>query len=198
MEEESTVLERLEGRLTWERTPGGILVAIPVPRGMTVPLYGPLVVIWLTFASIHYWHLLGSPHSDQSDFNLQLIAIGIYAVGICFFLCWLTWIFTGETILTLVPAEMKIQRRVVGIELAALHFPTHNVRNFKYVPPTKHWALSGYTDPKTSYIQFRAGNTKHSFARGVTEKEARTLIRQMVEIYDFPTRHLPGEVDDSE
>jgi hypothetical protein len=196
MEEESTVLERLEGRLMWERTSQGILVTIPIPRGLTVPLYGPLVIIWLVFASFHYWHLLAAPHPDITEFNLQLIALGVYAVGTCFFLCWMIWIFTAENVLSLVPSEMKIQRRVIGIEVAVTRFPTHNVRNLRYIPPTKFWALSGYIDPKTSYIQFRAGSTKHSFARGVTETEAHALIRWMLEVYNFPNRQLPGEVDD--
>ncbi len=188
--------ERLEGRLMWEHTPQGILVTIPIPRGMTVPLYGPLVIIWLVFASFHYWHLLATPHPDIAEFNLQLIALGLYALGASFFICWMIWIFTAENVLCLAPSELKIQRRVIGIDIAAARFPTHNIRNLKYIPPTKYWALSGYIDPKTSYIQFRAGSTKHSFARGVTELEARALIQRMHDVYDFPTRHLPGEVDD--
>ena len=189
------MLEKLAGRLKWERTPLGMLVAIPVRRSMTAALYGPLVAIWLIYAWVHFWHLLAAPHSGGSAFTLQMIALGIYAVGLCYFVCWLLWIFTGETVLTLVPSELKIQRRVIGIKFASLSFPTHHVRNLRYNPPTRFWALGGYIDPKTSNMQFRADDATHRFARGITEAEASALTLHMLKIYKFPSSKVPGLVD---
>jgi hypothetical protein len=192
------MLERLAGRLRWERTPEGMLVTIPVRRGTTIVLYSPLVLIWVIIASVRYWNLLSTPHPDDSEFTLQMVAMAIYAVGLCFFVCWVTWIFTGETILTLVPAEMKIQRRVIGIELSTRSFPTNYLRDLKYVPPGGFWALSGYIDPNTSCIQFRSGDMIYSFANGITRPEANALTAKMLNVYPFPGSEIPDLIDDWE
>jgi uncharacterized membrane protein YecN with MAPEG domain len=41
------MVEKLEGRLRWEKTSLGILVEIPARRSGMVALYAPLVVMWL-------------------------------------------------------------------------------------------------------------------------------------------------------
>jgi len=178
--------EELEGRLKWQKTPEGVLVAIPARRCAMTTLYGPLVGIWLLAAAIRYWHLLETPHPDDTEFTLQLIAIGVYAVGFCFAVCWLMWAFTNETVVVLVPAEMKIQRRVMGIDLATRSFPTRDVRNLRFVPPTRSWASLGHTDPKTSCIKFQTGNKTHSFAEGITENETLAMFARMQRVYKFP------------
>src|SRR5579863_4265615 len=76
--------ETLEGRLKWERTPGGILVSIPVRRGASTVGYVLLVLIWITIASVHYWHLFTQPRLDSPEAMYQLIAIGIYVLGFFF------------------------------------------------------------------------------------------------------------------
>jgi hypothetical protein len=185
------MLETLAGRLKWEETSEGIVVSVPVRRGVSAPLYGPLVAIWLIYAAVHYWNLLGTPHRDYNEFTLQVIAIAIYAFGFCFAVFWLTWIFTAETILTLTPSEMKIQRRVAGIVLTTQSFETRHVRNLKYIPPSRFWALEGYTDPGTANMQFKVGNETHSFGKGITEAEARALAARMLKVYEFPHSQTP-------
>jgi len=78
--------DTLEGRLKWERTPGGIFVSIPVRRGASTAGYALLVLLWLTIASVHYWHLFTNPRLDSPRVLFQLIAIGIYVLGFFFFL----------------------------------------------------------------------------------------------------------------
>jgi hypothetical protein len=180
------MLQQLAGRLMWERTPGGIRVAIPTRRGAVTVLYGPVVGIWLVAVSIHYWHALEMPRGDSHEFMLQLMAVAVYALGFCFAICWLIWTFTNETILTLDAAELKLQRRAMGIELFTESYPTMSVRNVNYVPPTRSWASQDDTDPKTSKIQFQAGFLTRTFASGVTEAEAKALIAGMQGIYKFP------------
>ena len=116
----------------------------------------------------------------------QRYSAAVYALGFCFAICWLIWTFTNETILTLDAAELKLQRRAMGIELFTESYPTMSVRNVNYVPPTRSWASQDDTDPKTSKIQFQAGFLTRTFASGVTEAEAKALIAGMQDIYRFP------------
>jgi hypothetical protein len=180
------MLGELEGRLGWKQMPQGILVTIPARRGAMTVLYGPVVAIWLVAASIHYWHLLAMPRTEDAEFALQMIAIGVYVLGFLFSICWVLWTFTNETALILDPTEIKIQRRVMGIELSTRNFRNVDVRNLRFIPPTESWASQGHTDPKTSRIQFQTGYETHAFGAGITEREAVALITRMQEIYNFP------------
>jgi hypothetical protein len=184
----------LAGRLTWEQSPRGICVEIPVRRGPMVGLYGPLVIIWLSIATVRYWHVLTTPHPNDIEFTLQLVAMGIYILGFCFFVCWLVWIFTGDTLLFLDAVEMKIQRRVLGVDLSTRVLDTRQVSQLRYVGPRAIATYQGVTNPSTSRIQFRVSGALQSFARGVSEIEAQTLIERMLEVYKFP-KSLDPDID---
>jgi len=180
------MVETLEGRLKWERTPGGIHVSIPVRRGPTTAGYVVLVIIWLTIASVHYWHLFSSPSIDSPRLMLQVIAVGIYVIGFFIFLGWVAWTVTGETVLDLDSNQMRIQLRALGIDLSSRSFPTREVHSFNYVRPRQFWALRADTDPSTSRIRFTVKGKYHYFARGVSQSEAFALVERMVEIHRFP------------
>lgn len=185
------MLDKLAGRLTWEQTPQGIRVEIPArPPAMTY-LFVPLIVLWLVLAAIRYWHLLGQPHAEDTEYTLQLISMGIYAVGFCIFVCWMAFIFTGDSILTLDKTEMKIQHRVLGVELASRSFPSNQVYQVLYIPPDRPETRRSVIDPNTSKIQFEVDDGTHSFARGVTETEACALILLMLTVYKFPHSYAP-------
>ena len=179
-------METLEGRLKWERTPYGISITIPVRRGASTAGYAALVLLWLTIASVHYWHLFSSSHVDAPAEIYQLIAIGIYIVGFVIFLFWFTWTATGETVVTVDPTQMKIQKRALGIEVASEIYPTPDVHSFNFVRPKPFWALRADTDPSSSRIRFTVSGKYHYFARGVSEAEAFALVERMVEIHRFP------------
>jgi hypothetical protein len=180
------MLEPLAGRLKWEKTIQGIRVAIPVSRNTFALLYGPLVLAWIVIASIHYWHVLMVPHPDDDQFTLQMIAMLVYAIGICFFLIWLAFTFTGETVLFLDSAELNLQRRVLGIEVASRSFPAGQVKQLIYISPHRMAVSRSIIDPNSSKIQFRTGNGMHSFAKGITESEARALIQAMIKANKLP------------
>jgi hypothetical protein len=180
------MLDMLEGRLRWKRTPDGIIVSIPPRHGTLTILYGPLVGACLLAAAIYYWHALTTPHPEDTEHTLQLVAIGIYVLGFCFAVCWLIWAFTNETVLILNRNEMKIQRRVLGVELATRSFPNRQIRNFRFVPPTKTWASRDADDPKTGRIQFQVGSNTQIFAEGVSAAESDALFAQMQTVYRFP------------
>ncbi len=189
------MLEPLAGRLRWEQTNEGIRVAIPGTRGTLAMLYGPLIVIWLGLAAVHYWHLLGVAHTENSDYDLQMVAIALYFIGFCFFVCWLLFTFTSDTILLLDPATLKIQRRVLGIELASQSFPTDQVSQVLHIPAGRLLTSGSVIDPNTSKIQFRVNSRTHSFAKGITRREAGALIMLMLRVYEFPDSVAPTVID---
>jgi hypothetical protein len=186
------MLETLYGRLKWKPTPWGMVVIIPARRGAMMHLYGPLVGFWLIAAGVHYWRLLVSPRMQYVEYNLQMIAIGVYVLGFLFAACWLVWTFTKESAILLNPVEMRVQRLVMGIEVSSRNFSTEDVRGLRFVPPVTSWASQGEPDPKTSKIEFRIGDQKLTFAEGITEKEALALFAAMQRVYHFPDYGYPN------
>jgi hypothetical protein len=180
------MFEALEGRLTWERKGQSIRIAIPVRPGPFAGIYVPLIVIWLVLATIRYWHVLSEPRQETTEFILQIVAIGIYVVGFFLFLGWIAWTWTGETMVFLNPAEIKIERRVLGIDLAARTFPTNQVSRLKFIPPSRVATQQSTLNPNSTRIQYQADSRTLSFGKGVTEAEARALIDKMLEVYRFP------------
>ncbi len=176
----------LTGRVMWDETDQGICLSIPVRRGRLTAVYGPLVAVWLALATIHYWRLLAGPHPEDTNFTLQMVAIGIYAIGFIYFVCWLAWIKTGETLVTMHPPELTLQTRVLGIDLTSRTFQTHQINRIRFVPPGKARMQRSVIDPNSSCIRFDANNRIETFARGVTEGEARAMIDRMLETYQFP------------
>ena len=155
-------------------------------RGASTAGYAALILLWLTIASIHYWHLFSGPHFDSPDEIYQLIAIAIYVVGFVIFLIWLAWTSTGETVVTVDPNQMVIQKRALGIEVASETYRTVDVHSFNFVRPKPFWALRADTDPSSSRIRFTVSGKYHYFARGVSEAEAFALVERMVEVHRFP------------
>jgi hypothetical protein len=184
------MLEQLEGRLKWERTADGIFVSIPVRRGASTIGYAMLVLVWITIASVHYWHLFSQPRGDAPNMTLQLIAIGLYVFGFFVFIAWGLWAVTGETVLILDSSEMKIQQRILGIDFSTRKYRTNEAWNFRFVKPVRFWALRADTDPGTSKIQFNSPKGAQSFGKGIAESEAKALIERMVEVYRF---HRSGD-----
>lgn len=178
--------EELTSRLSWVRTSRGIHIEIPGQRNGMIAIYAPLVVIWLVFATIHYSHLLGPDRATGNEFTFQLVAIAIYAVGFCFFVCWLAWALTSDTVLTVDSDEMKIQRRVMGIDVTTRSFRTKEASKLRFVPPTQSLGDKSTVNPRSSKIQFLAGGKAHIIATGITETEASAVIEWMQSVYRFP------------
>jgi len=180
------MLETLHGRIKWKQTASGIFMTIPARRGAMIHLYGPLVGFWLIAAAYRYRNLLDSPHIQDTEFTLQLIAAGIYVLGFIFSFCWLLWIFTNETGVLINAREMKVQRLVMFVEVATRTFETPEVHGLKFVPPIATWGSMGHPDPRTSKIQFQVGDKTHTLAVGISEPEAAALFTAMQRVYRFP------------
>jgi hypothetical protein len=180
------MFEKLEGRVMIEKTGHGLRISIPVRRGPFAAIYGPLVAIWLGLATIRYWHLLAGPHPEDLNFNLQMIAIGIYVFGFIYFVCWLAWTMTGENVVILNPPEVKIESRVFGVPLASRTFQASQIHRIRFIPHKKVATQRSVINPNSSCIRFEVDKRSESFAKGVTEDEARALIDKMLLIYEFP------------
>lgn len=178
--------EKLEGRVLYENSEDGVHIQIPVRRGPFAAVYGPMVGIWLGLATIRYWRLLAGPHPEDINFKLQLVAIAIYVVGFVYFLLWLVWTLTGETLITLKPPTLKIQTRVFGVLLATRIFETHQIHRMRFVPHSRVLTQQSVINPNSSYICFETTNQRQKFAKGVSAAEARALIDKMLLVYEFP------------
>jgi hypothetical protein len=174
------VLEKLNGRLRWERTPQGIRVEVPARLDWAVVVMGVVVALWaLLCMSLAPLQLM---MSDAPGIAAWAFALCFLALA-CAALVLLVWNFKGKTTLTLDPAEMKLVRHVLGVEWSTRVFQTREVRNLRYLPS------SGYKLGRTyipSVFCFETGEKTHSFASGATNIEAFALIDRMLDVYAFP------------
>ena len=176
------MLEKIAGRLKCENADQGIRVEIPARWGSSEILCAASLVSWAVTDGIYEWSNL----PDGGLFRLATINIVLAGVGAWVILAWACWSLTGRTFVTLNPNELKIQRRVLGVEWDTRRFATPDVRNLRYLPPTEMWLFRTDTDPNTSKIQIQVKNKTVRFARGITEREACALFDRMEEIYKFP------------
>ena len=179
------MLEKLAGRLRWERTGQGIRIVIPARQDWWIV---PLAIFLTAIAWVDWtdWFFLHNSLPDSSFSKLAWLGIATSAVLACIFVCWFLWGMTGKTILAMDPFELKLERRVIGIEWDIRKFSTYDVKNLRYIPPAYIWAFRTDTDPTTSKIQFQAKSKTIRFARGITEREACLLFDKMDETYKFP------------
>ncbi len=184
------MLEKLAGRLKWEQAGSGIRVEIPVRLDWWVVPFAIIVILWIAgewFYQVSALHATGLP-------GLVWIAIACGSAASCMIVCWILWGLTGKTLLMLNPWEMKLQRKVAGMEWNTRVFDPRYVHNLRYIPPAYIWAFRTDTDLNTSKLQFQAKGKTYKFARGITEREACALIGRMLEVYNFPKDGADGYI----
>jgi hypothetical protein len=187
------MLEELEGRLSWEKKPDGIVVHIPSRRGSMFLLFGPVLGVWLLFAAARYSYTVGQNNLSPDEAQSALIWLIVAGFGVSFviLLFWAAWAFTSESMLTLDQTSFKIQHRVLGIEVMTKTYPTADAHNFRFIPPGGYSGSRSVVDPRTSKIQFKVGPRTCTFAAGVTSLEALTLMERMQEVYKFTDFEKP-------
>jgi hypothetical protein len=173
------MLENLAGRLMWEQTAEEIRVEIPALFNWQVVPDAALLCVWIVGAWLYQRNFV--PGRGLAALAWSCIVAGV--VGLFLAAGWVLWGLTGETILTLNPAELKIQRLVIGIEWDTRTFASNDVRGLRYVPPANRWTFRDGADPNASMVQFQANDKKYSFAGGITEREACALIDRMLAVY---------------
>ena len=95
------MLQKLAGRLRWDRTEGGICVEIPARRDWwSIPL-AILLCAW----SAGGWFYEANTALDDTQSVFMLITILGATVGAIFFVLRSIWAMTGQTVLILDTAE---------------------------------------------------------------------------------------------
>ncbi len=175
------MLEKLQGRLMWERTPqGGIRVEIPARLDWAVVALGCVCALWaLLCMSVAPLRMITH---DAPGIAAWFFALCFLALA-CAALCLVAWNFKGKTTLTLDPAEMELVHHVRGFEWRTRVFPTREVRNLRYLPSSGYKLGRMYIP---SVFCFEASGKTHKFASGLTDIEAFALIDRMLDVYAFP------------
>jgi hypothetical protein len=175
------LLEKLAGRLRWERTANGIRVEIPA-RLSWLALF---LAGWLTFWLYGGVQAMKSLINGDKDSGFLMIWLVMWAIGACFVSATLIWSIGGKTTLTLDPLELNLQRTIFGLPWDTRVFRTSLVENLRYVPReySSGFRGRGYNQ---SRIRFESEDKTRNFASGISDSEAIALINRMLDVYKFP------------
>jgi hypothetical protein len=168
------MLETLAGNLKWERTADGIRVVIPSRFS------------WLSYSSS--LGLLTLPHLTYDVFwkSGQRAAMGPRSfisewIGLALFVFWIALFRTHKSVLTLTPAEMRVEKRALGFGLRKAISAASQLSDLRFVP-----SQYGLSVEDQSRVQYRMDNRTRSFGVGIGEDEADALIAKMMGVYPFP------------
>ncbi|UWZ82015.1 hypothetical protein [Occallatibacter riparius] len=169
-------MERLSGKLTWERTTNGIRIEIPGWMGgwRTLFLCG-----WLTFWIYGGTQLFGKKwENGGSPFLLWLTLwsiAGVYTFGT------IMWSLFGRIALTLDPSLLKLTYTLAGMEIRQRSFATSEIYDLRYRP------ITGMGQPSyPGIICFDLNGKTRKFGSCLSEEEAFALIYKMLAIHSFP------------
>ena len=180
-EGKTRMLEKLAGRLKWEHFGQGVRIVIPARWGVQAILIAVLLTCAVIAALLVGWHL----PADNDRLILGIASAAVVGAALCWAAAWLAWSFTGRTIVTADHNELKIQRKVLGVEWDTRRFATFEIRGLRWMPPTEISFILTDTDPGTSGIKFHVQNKTIKFASGITEREACALIGRLDEVCNF-------------
>jgi hypothetical protein len=168
------MLNKLAGRLKWERTDDGIRVVIPVRTPWLLALLGTWFYTLPSFAAEIFGRTRDINH--HGSFAQEWI-------GLCIVVVWFTMIFTAKHVLILNSAEMTIQVRLFGIGMRSRTVATSRFHNLRYTASE----LGAYVNVnEMSRIQIDRDSKTRNFAFGIKKQEADALIGKMMEVYSFP------------
>jgi hypothetical protein len=166
------MLEKLAGRLRWERSCDGIRVIIPLRFSWLSALggIGFLALPQFTAEVFGRFRHGAGPASFAPEWT-----------ALCLVVVWFTMVFTTKQVLTLNPAELTIQARLFGIGVRKRSFATSRFHNLRFAS-----AEYGLSMNDTNRIQIDRDFKTRNFAFGISELEADTLIDKMMDVYRFP------------
>jgi hypothetical protein len=155
-------------------------VVIPV----RVPLLSALSGLWLFYAPFFTVQIFDKLRGVPGPASLVPMWMGL-SLGVI----WFTMIFTIKQVLTLSSAEMGFQIRILEIGVKKSTCATSRLQNLRFVP-SEYGDWVSWSD--VSRIQIDRDSKTRSFAFGITELEADTLIEKMMEVYKFPSYPATG------
>jgi hypothetical protein len=173
------MLEPLTGRLKWERQGDGIRVIIPSRFSWWLLYPGLLLLMFPHFTYEVFWKIGHTAATEPRSFIPEWIGLALLVI-------WIALFRTHECVLTLTPAEMRVENRALGLGLRTSTSGTSQLSDLRFIP-----SQYGISVDDLSRIQLERNNRTRSFGLGIAEEEADALIAKMMEIYPFP-KNLPA------
>jgi hypothetical protein len=167
-------VEKLAGKLRWERTANGIRVLIPGWMGWHVPFLIPWMAGW-TWGGMEAYKAFAKTGNSFLTLWLLMWAVGEIIVGWC-----IVWSFLGRVVLTLDPANLNLDYLLAGFHIFTREFPTNEMKNLRYR------ARGRGRSQNMSSIAFEYFGKTCCFAAAITDSEAIALIDKMLDVYPFP------------
>jgi len=184
--------ESLAGRLKWEQAENEIRVRIPgrftlrfIVEYYMIPATC-IVLLYLLAKScaviILYFH--PHPHPHQMTWWTAFISgfLSAFSLTVGAILARIT----ARTTLTLNPTTMKIETHSAGFRRGTVVYATANLSDLRLARYSLGVTLQNHF--RMNEIQFQANSQIQSFASGIKELEAETLIARMKEIYPFSNK----------
>jgi hypothetical protein len=167
------IMEKLRGKLSWERTANGIRVEIPgwMDWWRTLFLSG-----WLAFWTYAGTQAIGKDWESGSPFFLFWLTF--WTVAWVYTFGTIVWSLFGRIILTLDPSLLNLTYTLAGTEVRQRSFSTHEIYDLRYRP------VAGTKYP--GVLCFESNEETRKFASCVSEAEAFALIDKMLEVYPIP------------
>jgi hypothetical protein len=175
------MLQKLAGRLKWERVNDGIRVVIPGRLSPKAAFYAVanrfalLAAAYLMgFGAAWLLHLLEKRPMDW--WLAPALCVGLLAA-------FLTSPLERIT-LSLYPNVMTVMRGPTWVRGRYRNFLTEHLHNLRYVEPGPDADIRN--EYRHAEVQFDQKGQTQSFAAGISTAEARALIALMTSIYAFP------------
>jgi hypothetical protein len=170
--------ENLAGRLTWEPTGEGIRVEIPARQSWTIVIQLLWLIVWcgagwMALARLHEGH-----HPATHVYWIWILG---WAAGVVFVTATILWSLSGSTTLELNSYQLRITRRMMGMQVGTRSYVNADVRNLRFVPNM----IRGRSNIP-SHIEFEEKGRARSFGTALAEAEAVALFDKMDQTYKFP------------
>jgi hypothetical protein len=168
------MLEKLAGRLKWERTGNGIHVEIPVMWDLQMVGVSFWMFMFPHFLAHLFWDIT---HQKPSLYLFFLPDV----IGLFQLLLWLMAMQNFKVSLTPTPETMTAERRAFGI-LPKLHTEaTRDLSNLRFELTKYGLTMDQYGDVQ---IDLRGKTRRLAFR--IRDSEVEALIKRMMEVYQFP------------
>jgi len=170
--------ENLAGRLTWEPAGEGIRVEIPARQSWTMLIQLLWLIVWcgagwLALASLREGH-----HAATHVYWVWLLG---WAAGVVFVTATILWSLSGSTTLELNSYQLRITRRMMGMQMSTRSYANADVRNLRFVPNM----IRGRSNIP-SHIEFEEKGRTRCFGSALAKAEAVALFDKMDRTYKFP------------
>jgi hypothetical protein len=165
-------MEKLAGGLRCENTPNGTRLEIPAQSSWQDIFALIFLIAWTSLAILYRRDIL--PGDQASPFGWFNLAFGI--LGVLLVAGLLLWSFTGCTFVTVNPLQIRLERRVAGLQWDTRTFRVDQVHGLRFVPPYSLYKYVVNTDRHPSKMELVANNKRYRFARGISEREACALV----------------------